>query len=174
MVSDLLSGTRARLRARYHASSQAGGAHAPGVAPARGVAFCFSGDILVGYEFASSFEEDHTDFDERKTAGIREGRTSLEEVVVLLGPPHGRQIFPSGIPVGVATAAESTSAPAAADGGTGSWEDLELDDGGIDLGADPGTDEPVLDWDDESAEKAGFEPARLEGPAGTFTSRPKS
>lgn len=78
----------------YARASLAGGAHITGVTPARAIGFCFSGDVLVGYDFTSSFEEDHTDFDETKVAEIKEGKTTRKELEGLLGPPQGRQIHP--------------------------------------------------------------------------------
>lgn len=65
-----------------------------GVTPARAIAFSFAGDLLVGYDFVSSFEADHTDFNDAKVVDLKEGQTSRQEVLTLLGPPHGRQKFP--------------------------------------------------------------------------------
>jgi hypothetical protein len=48
----------------------------------------------MGYDFASSFEEDHTDFDEKKVLEIKEGTTTQQEVLEFLGAPNGRQIYP--------------------------------------------------------------------------------
>ena len=78
----------------YARGAIAGGAHASGITPGRAIGFWYAGDIVVGYDFLSSFEEDHTDFDDSKVAVIKEGKTSREEVLTLLGPPQGRQIFP--------------------------------------------------------------------------------
>ena len=45
------------------------------VTPARAVTFFFLDDVLVGYEFVSSFKEDHTDFDDTKVSDIKQGVT---------------------------------------------------------------------------------------------------
>jgi hypothetical protein len=71
-----------------------GGAHAFGVVPARGITFTFFEDRLVGHSFVSSFEEDHTDFDESKLVQIQQGSSKRPDVVALLGPPRGRCIYP--------------------------------------------------------------------------------
>jgi len=56
--------------------------------------FYFLGDTLVGYEFVSSFAEDNTDFNEMKINQISEGKTTLDEVIKLLGEPSGYYIYP--------------------------------------------------------------------------------
>ena len=56
--------------------------------------FYFLDDTLVGYEFLSSFAEDNTDFDESKISEINEGKTTMNEVVKLLGKPGGYYIYP--------------------------------------------------------------------------------
>ncbi len=78
----------------YARSSLIGNAHVSGVTPARAVGFCFFGDLLVGYDFSSSFKEDHTDFEDAKVAQIQERVTTRREVESLLGPPQGKQIHP--------------------------------------------------------------------------------
>jgi hypothetical protein len=71
-----------------------GGAHAFGVVPARAISLTFLEDRLVGHSFTSSFEEDHTDFDETKLAQVQQGVSKREDVVALLGAPRGRCIYP--------------------------------------------------------------------------------
>lgn len=83
-----------------YAYARQGGAHASGVTPARAMALTFSDDHLVGYSFASSFEEDHTDYDESKLAQIQQGVTKRPEVLSLLGPTRGKCIYPLAATVG--------------------------------------------------------------------------
>ena len=64
------------------------------VIPARALSFYFLDGILVGYEFVSSFKEDHTDFDDAKTSEIKQGETTLEDVDELLGKACGRYVYP--------------------------------------------------------------------------------
>jgi hypothetical protein len=79
--------------ASYAYASVAGKSHRGGTG-ARGMGYYFFNDILVGYEFISSFEEDHTDFDEMKISQIIEGTTTLDEVIQLLGKPSGYYTYP--------------------------------------------------------------------------------
>jgi hypothetical protein len=78
----------------YAYSSVAGTALYKGVTPARVMAFHFLDDILVGYEFTSSFKEDNSDFDDSKLPLIRKGVTTRDEVVTLLGEPEGMYTYP--------------------------------------------------------------------------------
>lgn len=78
----------------YAYSSAGGTPLAEGVTPARGMGFYFANDVLVGHEFASSFKDDNTDFDESKVKLIRKGETTGKEVITLLGPPHGVHTHP--------------------------------------------------------------------------------
>lgn len=77
-----------------YAYASLGGKSHRGGTPARGMGFYFLSDTLVGYEFVSSFAEDNTDFDEMKINQIFEGKTTLDEVVKLLGKPSGNYIYP--------------------------------------------------------------------------------
>lgn len=82
---------------RSVAYSYASGAGTPlvdGVTPGRTISFHFVDDALVGYEFVSSFRNDHTDFDEAKVHEIKKGETNRTRVVELLGPPHGLLAWP--------------------------------------------------------------------------------
>jgi hypothetical protein len=65
-----------------------------GITPARAMTFYFLNDLLVGYDFTSTFKEDHSDFDESKLNSIKKGETSLEDVISALGEPKGKYIFP--------------------------------------------------------------------------------
>ena len=69
-------------------------AKAKKVTPARALSFHFRDSILVGYEFVSSFKEDHTDFDEAKVSQIKMGETTVEGVKELLGNNCGEHRHP--------------------------------------------------------------------------------
>jgi hypothetical protein len=64
------------------------------VTPARSMNFSFVRDVLVGYDFTSSYTEDLTDFDETRVAQIRTGETKQTEVEQLLGPAGGMYAYP--------------------------------------------------------------------------------
>ena len=80
--------------ASYAYSSAGGTALYEGVTPARAMAFHFLDNLLVGYEFSSSYKEDHSDFDDSKLGLIKKGETTRSQVVSLLGAPKGKYIFP--------------------------------------------------------------------------------
>ena len=65
-----------------------------GVTPARSLGFYFVDLVLVGHEFTSSFERDHTNFDEPKITQIKKGETTHAQVIALMGQPTGNFIFP--------------------------------------------------------------------------------
>lgn len=60
----------------------------------RSMLLTFWNDRLVFHNFASSFSDQSTDFDEAKVGQIRRGATSYADVVALLGKPSGQGIFP--------------------------------------------------------------------------------
>ena len=62
--------------------------------PERWLSFAFLDGRLVEYLFYSSFEDDHTDFDETKIPEIQKGQTTFPQVISLLGKPAGFSIFP--------------------------------------------------------------------------------
>ena len=64
------------------------------VTPARALSFYFLDGILVGYEFVSSFKEDHTDFDDAKVSEIKQGETTISGVEALLGRACGQHVRP--------------------------------------------------------------------------------
>jgi outer membrane protein assembly factor BamE (lipoprotein component of BamABCDE complex) len=78
----------------YSSSSAGGGADAFGITPARSQGFIFLKDKLVGYEFASSYKEDSTNFDSEKIPQIKTGVSTRSDVVRLLGNPGGKYIYP--------------------------------------------------------------------------------
>ena len=60
----------------------------------RSKAFYFFENKLVGYEFASSWKEDSTNFDSGKIAKIKNGESTKEDVVRFFGNPGGKYIYP--------------------------------------------------------------------------------
>jgi hypothetical protein len=83
------------LRTLTYAFSAAGGTPlVAGVTPARSLGLYFSGHVLVGHEFVSSYAEDHTDFDESRIGQIRRGETTRAGVIELIGEPAGFYIYP--------------------------------------------------------------------------------
>jgi hypothetical protein len=64
------------------------------VTPARSMTLSFVHDVLVGYDFTSSYTEDLTDFDETRVAQIRTGETKQSEVEQLLGAAGGMYAYP--------------------------------------------------------------------------------
>jgi hypothetical protein len=76
-----------------YASSTAGSGFG-GVTPGRTIGCHFVNDVLVGYEFMSSYQEDRTDFDETKVTQIEKGRTTRSRVEELLGRPGGMYTYP--------------------------------------------------------------------------------
>jgi len=78
----------------YAYASGRGSAAYKGVTAARGQGFYFFQNKLVGHDFSSSWKVDSTDFDESKISGIKEGNTTIHEVIELLGNPDGEYIYP--------------------------------------------------------------------------------
>ncbi len=76
------------------ASQVASAAHNTNVVPTRVTIFHFHDDLLVGYEFTSSWEEDHSDFDELRVPQIVGGKSQRADVTELLGEPTGYYGFP--------------------------------------------------------------------------------
>lgn len=60
----------------------------------RAVVFQFAGDLLVGYNYSSSWADDHTDFNESKHSDFVKGSTTRAQVIQLLGNPGGTCIYP--------------------------------------------------------------------------------
>ena len=65
-----------------------------GVIPGRTQLYYFLDGRLVGYEFNSTVESDHTDFSMRGARDIVRGKTTRDEVARLLGRPSGYLTFP--------------------------------------------------------------------------------
>jgi hypothetical protein len=63
------------------------------VTPARGMNFGFYKDVLVGKEFMSSFKADSTHFAADKARAVKQGMRKAD-VIALMGPPGGEQIYP--------------------------------------------------------------------------------
>ena len=84
-----------QFKTMNYAYSSAGGAPAhKGVSASRGQGFFFFQNKLVGHNFISSWAIDSTDFDESKVSEIKEGSTTIQEVIELLGNPGGEQVYP--------------------------------------------------------------------------------
>ncbi len=64
-----------------------------GVKPAKIATFYFHNDVLVGYQFLSSFPEDSTDFIDARWA-IQKGITDENQVLKFCGRPSGELIYP--------------------------------------------------------------------------------
>lgn len=71
-----------------------GDSHVTNVMPSRSMSFSFSEDRLVGSNFTSSFEADHTDFNVAAVSRIVKGTTRRSELTPLLGRPGGRTFPP--------------------------------------------------------------------------------
>jgi hypothetical protein len=71
------------------------GVHAGTEFPGNGQVFLFEDDVLVGEAYYSSFEADHTDFDETKVVSIVKGQTTRDQVLALIGQPSGRRLCPA-------------------------------------------------------------------------------
>ena len=78
----------------YAYSSYGGVPDASDAIPERGQAFYFFNGNLVGYEFASSWKQESTNFDAGKASQIKKGVTTRSDVVRLLGNPGGKYIYP--------------------------------------------------------------------------------
>jgi len=62
--------------------------------PVRVMVCMFSGDVLVGYHYLSSFTADSTDFDETRVGRIQRGQTTAKQLVELMGQAGGEYIYP--------------------------------------------------------------------------------
>lgn len=66
-----------------------------GVTTRRYLGLQFNNGLLLKYRFLSTYKEDSTDFDETKAEKIEKGKTTLGEVLELLGEPSGMAAYPS-------------------------------------------------------------------------------
>lgn len=78
----------------YAYAKVGGNAQDKGITPARSQAFYFSNNVLVGYEYTSSWKEDSTDFDGSKAGGIQKGVTTRDQVHTMFGQPGGQYVYP--------------------------------------------------------------------------------
>lgn len=83
-----------QLKTMTYAFGMGGAPIRPGVNAARGQGFYFLDDKLAGYDFASSWKEDQTDFDAAKVPGIKKGIATRDDVARLMGRPGGRYGYP--------------------------------------------------------------------------------
>lgn len=65
-----------------------------GFLPMRYLAVYFKNDIVIGYDWYSSFKEDSTDFDETKISQIIKGETTWQEAAAILNCNYGVYIYP--------------------------------------------------------------------------------
>lgn len=78
----------------YSFATATGGAFAGGIVPGRSAYYYLRDGVLVGKEFTSNFDTDRTDFDAGKIAAIKEGATTVGDVVAAFGPTEGEWIYP--------------------------------------------------------------------------------
>ncbi|PYN90829.1 MAG: hypothetical protein DMD87_00275 [Candidatus Rokuibacteriota bacterium] len=78
----------------YAFATASGAAVRDGVVPTRGQGFYFLDDKLAGYDFASSWKEDQTNFDGAKVSEIKKGVSTRDDVVRLIGRPGGTYGYP--------------------------------------------------------------------------------
>ncbi|HEX3043709.1 MAG TPA: hypothetical protein VHY08_03065 [Bacillota bacterium] len=65
-----------------------------GITPVRRLGFHFKDEVLIGYEFTSSYKDDSTDFDETKVNQIKKGETTWQKAVEIMGSNYGLYIYP--------------------------------------------------------------------------------
>lgn len=61
----------------------------PEITPTKAETFYFVKDVLVGMDFTDSFKGEGTEFDAKKIKRIKQGVTTRDEVIQLLGPAGG-------------------------------------------------------------------------------------
>ncbi len=66
----------------------------PEAETARGLYLYFDQEVLVGFNYLSSFPDDHTDFENDLVADLVEGRSREAEVIARLGAPSGESMYP--------------------------------------------------------------------------------
>ena len=69
-------------------------AHAARAESVRGLYLYFDQGTLAGYNYLSSFAEDHTDFDQNLIERLVEGRSGRDQVIALFGEPSGESAYP--------------------------------------------------------------------------------
>lgn len=62
--------------------------------PVRVIVFTPAEDVLVGYQYLSSFAAAATDFDETRVSRIQRGQTTARQLIELIGSPGGEYIHP--------------------------------------------------------------------------------
>jgi outer membrane protein assembly factor BamE (lipoprotein component of BamABCDE complex) len=78
----------------YNYATTGGTPAREGVTPTRGQGFYFLDDKLAGYDFASSWKEDQSNFDGAKVPEIKKGVSSRDDVIRLIGRPGGKYAYP--------------------------------------------------------------------------------
>jgi len=93
--SSIQNGCTLKTISYAFASNTGSGHNGASTIAARSMAFAFHEDRLVAYSFGSSFEADHTEFDETKVPEIRKGEMTRNDVVALIGAPKGKAVYPA-------------------------------------------------------------------------------
>jgi hypothetical protein len=78
----------------YNFATTGGTPARQGVTPTRGQGFYFLDDKLAGYDFASSWKEDQSNFDGTRVPEIKKGVSTRDDVLRLIGRPGGRYGYP--------------------------------------------------------------------------------
>lgn len=78
----------------YAYANAAGTSDSNGGTAGKGQTFYFYDDVLIGYDYVSSYAEDSSDFDQSKIKQIKIGETTINEVISLIGKTRGEYIYP--------------------------------------------------------------------------------
>lgn len=89
-----LSNGKATRTLAYAYASFGGQPKNPGVTPVHALSLVFHEGKLVGKEYVSNLQSDHTDFDHTKVPQIVPGKSTLAQVNALLGSAPGEAIHP--------------------------------------------------------------------------------
>ena len=90
----LTKNTRQMKTMSYAFASALGDGDQEYVVPANSQVFYFYEDKLVGYEYASSWKADSTNFESDRISQIRINESTIEDIVSLFGEPRGKYSYP--------------------------------------------------------------------------------
>ncbi len=65
-----------------------------GFLPMRQLGFYFKDNVLIGYDWFSSFKDDSSDYDDTKIDLIKKGETTWEQVIELMNCKYGIYTYP--------------------------------------------------------------------------------
>lgn len=68
-----------------------------GFIPMRQIGFYFKDNVLIGFDWFSSFKEDSTDYDDTKIDRIIKGETTWEQVIELMDCKYGIYAYPKAV-----------------------------------------------------------------------------